>query len=678
MTVIHLPAPPASSAPGSPSIPPPPSLDPPSTAPARTSATKSTRFLLPPTPPPPPPPPPDSPRRATPRSAAPPSPATPRGSTDKSARFRPPLPPPDPPPADSPRRPRASTAKPARCLAPLAPPPADAPAASPRPPRLPSASPPSITAPARAVSFVRRAADPARAAAAADEARGGGSIQPAGPRPVIRLPSSAEIVGVVPTPRLRHQRSSRMSLATRFAPAESEGSKGRNVDSILNQAMRAYMNLELSGIGNDDMIKVSQAMRSNTSITSARPSAPACASRVRQPRLFPRRRENGSVAALNLSGCHGITDAGAANVVSLLSEHPSLRSISFAAVRRVGDLTCAALARCMGAEHRLWLSAANLSGCEAVGDAGLAALGGALKRNASLESLQLHGCFAISDEGVRALAAGVGKNSALSLLDLSWCEEISDAGMIALAEALLTNYSLATLKLSCCMKISDDGMKALARALEKNATLTSLDLSWCRKVGEAGLSALSLAMVKNQSLTELALTGCRCITECVAPRGPASVLHPTSSEQRAGNDLSRLMHYLEQNRKRAKLYAAAPRASAQLSAEAARKREHAKSSGFAERRGASYLSEPTGEGEFVKQTLRAAIMSGAALYNADDLEGCLNIFVQTAESVLVMNRSDVVVTAVNYATGPGRPIRDRVWMLRSAFDTLLDELGEES
>ena len=55
----------------------------------------------------------------------------------------------------------------------------------------------------------------------------------------------------------------------------------------------------------------------------------------------------GAVAVLNLSGCSGISDAGGANLIQLLSDHPTLRSISLSAVRAIGDLTLKQVARSM-------------------------------------------------------------------------------------------------------------------------------------------------------------------------------------------------------------------------------------------------------------------------------------------------------------------------------------------
>ena len=53
----------------------------------------------------------------------------------------------------------------------------------------------------------------------------------------------------------------------------------------------------------------------------------------------------------------------------------------------------------------------------------------------------------------------------------------------------------------------------------------------------------------------------------------------------------------------------------------------------------------TGPAELLR-TLRATILNGAALYNAEDGEACYKLFVQTAESVIASTRSPTVAEAL--------------------------------
>ena len=79
----------------------------------------------------------------------------------------------------------------------------------------------------------------------------------------------------------------------------------------------------------------------------------------------------------------------------------------------------------------------------------------------------------------------------------------------------------------------------------------------------------------------------------------------------------------------------------------------------------------------IRHTLRAAIINGAAMYNAEDGEACLKLFLSTGESVLAMMPAPNIAKAVARASGQGgppMPLQERVWVLRSAFDSLLDEL----
>merc|ERR1712060_357674 len=71
--------------------------------------------------------------------------------------------------------------------------------------------------------------------------------------------------------------------------------------------------------------------------------------------------------------------------------------------------------------------------------------------------------------------------------------------------------------------------------------------------------------------------------------------------------------------------------------------------------------------------LRAAGLNGAAMYNANDPEGCLRLFKQTAESVIAANGAQGVAAALQQASATAikRTQQQRIWVLRCAFDTLL-------
>ena len=75
--------------------------------------------------------------------------------------------------------------------------------------------------------------------------------------------------------------------------------------------------------------------------------------------------------------------------------------------------------------------------------------------------------------------------------------------------------------------------------------------------------------------------------------------------------------------------------------------------------------------------LRATVVNGAALYNADDPDGCYKLFQQTAESVLAAYRHPGVAEAleeVNSVYAPAE-MAQKLWVLRCAFDALVEELA---
>uniref|UniRef100_A0A7S4HFM3 Uncharacterized protein n=1 Tax=Prymnesium polylepis TaxID=72548 RepID=A0A7S4HFM3_9EUKA len=143
------------------------------------------------------------------------------------------------------------------------------------------------------------------------------------------------------------------------------------------------------------------------------------------------------------------------------------------------------------------------------------------------------------------------------------------------------------------------------------------------------------------------------------------------------------MHYLQLNGKRPKNLAASALAATDKKGKilAAGGEDHGRqcsiSQRMAQNRGKpDEVARAKAEEAHVRRTLRAAIINGAAMYNAEDAEACLKMFVHTAETVLTLTRSQLIANAITRSGGGGRPIRDRVWMLRSAFDTLLDEIGD--
>ena len=56
-------------------------------------------------------------------------------------------------------------------------------------------------------------------------------------------------------------------------------------------------------------------------------------------------------------------------------------------------------------------------------------------------------------------------------------------------------------------------------------------------------------------------------------------------------------------------------------------------------------------------------------------QGCLRLFQRTAESVVAATGSQAIALALQQSNAKSnRPLRERVWALRCAFDALIDEL----
>ena len=120
--------------------------------------------------------------------------------------------------------------------------------------------------------------------------------------------------------------------------------------------------------------------------------------------------------------------------------------------------------------------------------------------------------------------------------------------------------------------------------------------------------------------------------------------------------LGKLLESLERNRKRPGLTAASPQARTSAKDDAVGSLRHVSA-------------------EELAQLLRAAITNGARQYNAGEGDGCLRLFQRTAESVVAATGSQAIALALQQSNAKSnRPLRERVWALRCAFDALIDEL----
>ena len=309
----------------------------------------------------------------------------------------------------------------------------------------------------------------------------------------------------------------------------------------------------------------------------------------------------------------------------------------------------------------------NLSGCVALSDAGAAILGDALPSALTLEDVSLHGCTQLTDAGGRPLGVGIGGCSSLRSFDLSWCSELADGTALALAEGLAGSQSLRTLKLACCTKLSDVGGDALARALERsNRSLTSLDLSWCPNLGPATVAAFCRSLTRNTTLHTLNTTGCdamgrrrRAATNGCRRRRAASRARrrrPAAAPERgslppSANCSSRLSETASApaspppRPKRAPLPRTTPS-------------DRCGTSPQRNSRSCCAPRSPTARGSTTRARATAACASSSAPPERGGGDGSQAIALALQQSNAKSNR----------------PLRERVWALRCAFDALIDEL----
>jgi hypothetical protein len=154
------------------------------------------------------------------------------------------------------------------------------------------------------------------------------------------------------------------------------------------------------------------------------------------------RRGGGALRVLELSR-NGLGDAACAAV---LHELPHTRLCSLRLRHEeLGAASAGALAQVLrddSAPHlrELWLTACRLRTDE------LETLGAALESNRTLTELSLLDCDEVSTEGCRALARALRRNATLRTLDLALCDVVC-SGAEALTQAMELNTTLTSLRL---------------------------------------------------------------------------------------------------------------------------------------------------------------------------------------------------------------------------------------
>ena len=432
---------------------------------------------------------------------------------------------------------------------------------------------------------------------------------------------------------------------------------------------------------------------------------------------------------LDVSGCRAITDASCARLGAALEKARCMESLVMQGCARITDTGAVALVHGVGQSGTM--RAIDLSWCEQLGDKCFEAFahvlsGGSSSSNRSLHSLHLACCVEATDDGARAIAKALERNASLTRLDLSWCSKLGDGALAAFVQALHRNRTLTTLELVGCDRIVSAGgggggggggvAAANARRMTRAQTLGSkkvlgavnpvaTDASAEEEENEEenDEAAAAAAMTPNQAAIAAASERRKSHAVGTMPGGSAQRRGGdggggggAGQPQRTSAALHAELHALiESNRRRPKGLAA----SITLKP---RKNSSTGSDGGGGGGGAG-VGRGLSAADLAKQ-LRAAIVQGAAQYNAGAPEACLRLFKQTAESVIAATGSQVVQRALQQAEAaprppsarkagalgaPGSPLKDggaaenrntlqqRIWALRCAFDQTLDELDIE-
>ena len=133
----------------------------------------------------------------------------------------------------------------------------------------------------------------------------------------------------------------------------------------------------------------------------------------------------------------------------------------------------------------------DVAGARGLGDAGVAALTGALP--STLEDLSIGGA-GCGDEGFVALAAALPALTRLRILFCSHNPAVGGRGWAAVAGALPSLPALETVAADCCTGIKSEGAVALAAAIPQCPRLRSVHVGGSLDLGEDGKAALKRAV----------------------------------------------------------------------------------------------------------------------------------------------------------------------------------------
>jgi len=501
----------------------------------------------------------------------------------------------------------------------------------------------------------------------------------------------------------------------------------------------SFLTLQMATVDDEAMEQLSQRLLSeNCSITALDLSYNAALGKEGLAALARGLSQNTTVSALNLAGCKGITDRAAADFARTLRVDGKgtckLSKVNFSGCH-LGDQFAKQVGACLEPSYPpagdVLLGSVNLSGCESLTDEGLVAMVKPLAASPSLNSLDLHGCILLTDSGFAQLAKRLRYNISLEYLDLSWCELLSDLTAQRLAEALEENRALKTLRLACCVALTNDGAISLATALQTNRTLTALDLDSVPGLGRPTMLAFhGLLHDTNRTLTKLKLDGG---TAATAQLGGAAAAGAAAKEPNAMGEGGAARGAARGASTRAVGTGRDSRAKEPhptRSPPDSREKAHpARSQATCHRMGEQENGAPVGwyAQQIEKMLLRnsqahdsaqrdqltsqlasrrystvksfdllrllqSTISSGATMYNDDNADGCLRLFLTTAQLVVssgvegsasiaaalsaVQSKMQADAAEERAGRGPTSTMQHKLWALRAAFDELLETLRD--
>jgi Ran GTPase-activating protein (RanGAP) involved in mRNA processing and transport len=390
--------------------------------------------------------------------------------------------------------------------------------------------------------------------------------------------------------------------------------------------------------------------------------------------------------SLNLSGSLALSDVGVAQIAESMQSSTCLSSLCLQGCTLLSDKSVGAIADAL-TYSSCSLRELDFSWCELT-DAAAASLSAGLADNHSLKSLKLACCVELSDNGATQLASALEHNATLTSLDLSWCIKLQEPALVAFYQALRDNHVLTSLDITGCpgkvVVPADVGGGQQSRPVSSRYSLPNAAASAALISGRFKRTTRPPPADGTASDARRSVAGVSpAVTPTLVRKGviisgaqaEAVAWRASDGTFKSGKDIQTIAQALTSVLRRNRAYGRPPRDVPKVRREGGANEVEANN--VMKRQ---LLKTSATTAAQMRRMVRGTIMRAAAMYNDEDKSGAFDLFVQTAESVNAATSFPAVQSALQFATNTHHEntatLVDKIWSLRSSFDTLLEALDD--